>query len=360
MAVEVVSLEVDEPLSSFGIDSLLALELKNNLESRLAFTLPMAALMEGPSIKSLAGETVRLIATPDLEVDVANGDKDEMEEQWEPLVAMRTTGSGPPLFLLPSLGGDIRCYDELVQRISADRPVFAIRPRGLDDAVLPHQSMREMAQDYATAVHNQYPEGPYHLAGWSTAGIYAIAMAHAMIDSGFEVASIALFDTPLPTVFNKVEVDDDAQFLCNIVNVLNRWRRSEVRVDYSHLASLDPQKRFEMAVEEARKQGAVPEAPPDEYIKRIVQVSEANVRALQSYTPAALNGTARVFLFLPHIKGELSTVAGQQVNEDGDLGWGTDVGQELEIHEVPGDHFSTMFGEGAQYLAGHLDELARK
>ena len=110
------------------------------------------------------------------------------------------------------------------------------------------------------------------------------------------------------------------------------------------LAALDPQQRFEMAVEEARKQGAVPEAAPEEYIKRIVQVGEANVRALQSYAPAALNGTARGFLFLPHIKGELSTVAGQEVNEDGDLGWGAEVGQELEIHEVPGDHFSMMFG----------------
>ena len=37
-----------QPLSTFGLDSLLALELKNNLEGRLDFTLPMAKLMEGP------------------------------------------------------------------------------------------------------------------------------------------------------------------------------------------------------------------------------------------------------------------------------------------------------------------------
>ena len=55
------ALETDRPLSTFGLDSLLALELKNNLESRLDFTLPMAKLMEGPSIASLAEETVRLI-----------------------------------------------------------------------------------------------------------------------------------------------------------------------------------------------------------------------------------------------------------------------------------------------------------
>ena len=360
MGMEASALEVDEPLSSFGIDSLLALELKNNLETRLSFTLPMAALLEGPSIKSLASETVRLIADPDLEVDVAGGSEDGAAEQWEPLVAMRTAGSGPPLFLLPSLGGDIRCYDDLVQKVSGDRPVFAIRPRGLDDAVLPHQSMREMAQDYAAAVHKQFPEGPYHLAGWSTAGIYAIAMAHALVEMGAEVASVALFDTPLPTVFSKIKVDDDAQFLCNIINVLNRWRRSDVHIEYDQLAALEPEQRFKMAVEEARKQGAVPEAAPEEYIRRIVQVGEANVRALQTYAPTPLDGKARVYLFVPHTKGELSTVAGQEVNEDGDLGWGIEVGQELEVQEVPGDHFSMMFGEGAQRLASHLDEFTRK
>ena len=65
-------------------------------------------------------------------------------------------------------------------------------------------------------------------------------------------------------------------------------------------------------------------------------------------------------MFVPHTKGELSTVAGQEVNEDGDLGWGIEVGQELEVQEVPGDHFSMMFGEGAQRLASHLDEFTRK
>ena len=61
MGVEPAGLETDQPLSTFGLDSLLALELKNNLEWRLDFTLPMAKLMEGPTIASLAAETARLV-----------------------------------------------------------------------------------------------------------------------------------------------------------------------------------------------------------------------------------------------------------------------------------------------------------
>src|SRR4029079_11711357 len=54
IGVDPSGLETDQPLSTFALDSLLALELKNNIEGRLDFTLPMAKLMEGPSIASLA------------------------------------------------------------------------------------------------------------------------------------------------------------------------------------------------------------------------------------------------------------------------------------------------------------------
>ena len=114
MGVEPESLETDQPLSTFGLDSLLALELKNNLESRLDFTLPMAKLMEGPRIASLAEETVRLVVGERLQR--AGSDSVRMARS---LKRARRTKLGrrwwrcgraaarPPLVLLPALGGDV-------------------------------------------------------------------------------------------------------------------------------------------------------------------------------------------------------------------------------------------------------------
>lgn len=352
MGVEPETLETDQPLSSFGIDSLLALELKNNLEGRLAFTLPMAALMEGPSIASLAAETARLVVG---DAGVASEENEnEGEAVWDPLVELCDTGDAAPLYLLPALGGDIRCYDELTQKLDGARPVVAIRPKGLDVEVEPHSTMDELAHDYAAAIRQHNPDGPYHLAGWSTGGIYAFATAHALIEQGGKVASLALFDTPLPEVFSKVQVDDDAQFLCDIVNFTNEWRGSKMRVEYDQMKKLEPKDRFPAVLEEARRQGAIPEGAPEEYIRRIVHVSEANVRALQGFSPVALDGATPVKLFLPLTKGGLSRVAGQEVPEDGDLGWSIQVGQNTDILEVPGDHFSMMFGSGAAKLAESL------
>lgn len=54
MGIDPEDLENDQPLANYGVDSLMAMELKTNLEQRLKFELPMSQLMEGPSIASLS------------------------------------------------------------------------------------------------------------------------------------------------------------------------------------------------------------------------------------------------------------------------------------------------------------------
>ena len=62
-------------------------------------------------------------------------------------------------------------------------------------------------------------------------------------------------------------------------------------------------------------------------------------------------------MFVPTTKGGLSQVAQHPVAEEGDLGWSAQIGQTLEIHEIPGNHFTMMFGRGAAELANSLEKL---
>jgi thioesterase domain-containing protein len=354
-------LAVDQPLSSFGLDSLLALELKNNLEGRLDFTLPMAKLMEGPSITTLAAETVRLVVgTPTAEdgrepAPGTGGESAVAAGQWTPLVALRSEGSRPPLFLLPALGGDIRCYDELVQQLGSDQPVYAFRPRGIDQDLPPHQSMAEMIADYAAAVRDLQPSGPYYLAGWSTGGIFAFALAEVLQNAGEAVALLAMCDAPLPSIVDNVDPDDDVRFLCVLVNFANSFAGTNARVNYDELLALPSEKRFLTALTEARRQGTIPAEAPEEYIRRLVHVGEANVRAIQSYEPQAIAAAAQ--FFVPQKKGGLAQIAGLDMAEEGDHGWGTFLGGEVELHTVTGDHFTMMVGEGGSEIARRLAAL---
>ncbi len=79
MSVDAAQLEIQQPLSAFGIDSLMALELKNNLEAKLDFTLPMAKLLESPSIASLAHDTAELLT----------GGASAVEESWAAPMTLR-------------------------------------------------------------------------------------------------------------------------------------------------------------------------------------------------------------------------------------------------------------------------------
>jgi acyl carrier protein len=47
-------LPLDQPLNTVGLDSLMALELKNRVEGALAITLPIVALIQGPTVTQLA------------------------------------------------------------------------------------------------------------------------------------------------------------------------------------------------------------------------------------------------------------------------------------------------------------------
>ena len=194
MGIEPASLETNQPLSTFGLDSLLALELKNNLEGQLDFTLPMAKLMEGPSIASLAEETARLVAGSgaDASGSMTNVSAADIAANWVPLVPLKE-GTRPPLILLPGLGGDARYYADLVQQLDDDQPVYVFRPLGLDQDVPPHVTIAEMIAAYLPALRELQPVGPYHLAGWSTGGTFAFALAEALEREGEEVAALRAY-----------------------------------------------------------------------------------------------------------------------------------------------------------------------
>jgi myxalamid-type polyketide synthase MxaB len=361
MGVASESLQVDQPLSTFGLDSLLALELKNNLESRLDFTLPMAKLMEGPTIASLAEATVKLIFGEVGEVGESQDTTSLLAEAgapgeiWKPLVALRPSGSRSPLVLLPSLGGDSRYYLELVDQLGSDQPAYAFRPRGIDENLPPHQVMEDMVGDYAAALRKLQPKGPYYLAGWSTGAIYAFALAQALESVGEEVGLLAMFGAPLPSICDDVDIDDEAHFLCDLINFANCFTGTSSRVDYDELLALPAKERFGAALAEAKQQGTVPESTPEQYVHRLVRVGEANVRAIQNYEPRPI--AAPVHFFHPTIGGGLEQISGRKWDESGDHGWGHEVGQSLELHKVAGDHFKMMVGPGAEQIAAILQPI---
>jgi thioesterase domain-containing protein len=257
--------------------------------------------------------------------------------------------------LLPPLGGDVSCYADLLQELGADQPVYAFRPRGIDQELPPHLTMDETIADYLAALRKLQPNGPYYLAAWSTGGIFAYALAEALERAGEKVELLALFDTPLPSICDEVDVDDDTKFFCKLLNFANLSSGKTIQFSYEEMSRLTPDEQFTTALADARRCGMIPMETPEAFVRRLVHVGEANVRAIQGYKAHPL--FVPIDLFVPTTKGALKELSGRKAVTDQDHGWSREVGETVNLQEVPGDHFNMMTGSGAAHIAERLREL---
>jgi len=61
LQLDPAQIDPGQPVNSMGLDSLMAIELKNGLESGLGVVMPMARFLEGPSIRELAEQSLALV-----------------------------------------------------------------------------------------------------------------------------------------------------------------------------------------------------------------------------------------------------------------------------------------------------------
>jgi len=350
MGIERAQLELDQPLNDIGMDSLLAMELKTNLELRLAFSLPMAAFLERPSVTSLAGHAAKsLVAGMEDAVAATAASPGEQLASWSPLVCLQPAGEGPALFCVHPLGGDVNCYRDFARQVQ-DRPVHALRGRGSEGRFPPHAAMDEMIADYIQAVHAVQPRGPYHLASWSAGGMFSYELARALRMQGEEVGLLMLFDTPLPSIYDNISLDDDIRFLFDLGKFANWFSGSDIDVDslsYDELRTMDDSTRWEFALQIAKTHGAVPPETSTDHIRRVVEAAKAHARMILNYPLAPFDQV--LHLVRPEQPDVLSRMTGQTLGPD--LGWGQLIGDRLRLHTAPGDHFSMILGENARRLA---------
>ena len=112
---------------------------------------------------------------------------------FDPIVALRTSGDRPPLFLVHPIGGNVLCYLNLVKHLPVDQPVYALQAAGAEPGATPLRTMSDLAASYIAAIRKSHPRGPYNIGGWSFGGYVAVEMARQLADE--ELARLILLDT---------------------------------------------------------------------------------------------------------------------------------------------------------------------
>jgi amino acid adenylation domain-containing protein len=178
---------IHEDFFELGGQSLLAVAVQAKVERAFGKRLPLAALIEAPTVHQFSELVGDNHATP----------------CWSSLVPLRASGSKPPLFLMHSHGGNVLEYHPLARHLAKDQPVYALQARGLDGSMVEEPRIEEMASYYLREMRSVQPHGPYYLGGFCFGGLIALEAAQQLCAQGEAVGLLVMINAPTPEYTNR-------------------------------------------------------------------------------------------------------------------------------------------------------------
>ena len=273
------------------------------IRDQFGAALPIASLIEEPTIEGLAQILERQVASP-----------------YHPLVQLKAGGGRRPLFLVHPVGGDVLTYVELSRLLPGELPVYGLRAPGLQDGTRPLDRIEDLAALYTGAMREAQPGGPYLLAGWSFGGRVALEAARRLREQG-EWVDLVIFDTDVePVDLAALPERDDIESIC-------QWMGERLPITRDELRRVAPERRVEHVYDLARIEGVVPPAFSLDDARRQLAVARAHQEAGWRHAPRPYPGPVSLFRAADNR---------QAPGADPALGWGRLVRAGLEVHTVPG------------------------
>jgi thioesterase domain-containing protein len=305
------SIGVRDNFFDLGGNSLLTIRMLSTLEHITGRRLPSSCLFEAPTIEHLANR----LRQPDCPVPRSI------------LVKIQPHGTRPPFFCVHGAGGGVLWYKELAHLLGPNQPFYGIESPGLKDREEPDLPLEALASSYLESVRSVQASGPYALGGYSMGGVVAFEMARQLQAQGESVALLAILDAWSPgshlPFFSKslrligrfIQLDRQPK----VVFLREKWAWIKLILrEYSLLGIWNPQ------------------------VRQLRQLRRTNVQASRAYVPQVYAGKLTLF----RAQKQHATAA-----SDPQLGWGRLVTGGIEIHDIPGDHY-TMFTSPHIHILG--------
>ena len=189
-----------------GGHSLRAAQLLARVEKAFGRKVPLAGLpavshdcrVSGPTPEGASKRCARLNARRSNRCRESGGGSVESPEQQ--VFPMHRAGTRPPLLIVDA-GPFQRPF---VRRLGGEQPIWGLALPEL--SALPKGfTVADIATNLVQALERSAIDGPYHLAGWSQAGIIAYEIAQQLLVRGKKVASLILFDAASPSYLRSFE-----------------------------------------------------------------------------------------------------------------------------------------------------------
>jgi len=325
--------DVRDNFFELGGHSLLVVPLLARVEQVTGKRLDLAAVFRAPTIESLALLLRR-------EEDLSSF----------PLITIQPHGSLTPVFFVHPAGGSVFSYFALARALGTERPFYALEgtstdrgPTAVDGSTdewlglamrgSARGEVEWIAANYVEAVRTVQPEGPYLLGGWSTGGVLAFEMARQLQARGAEVALVTLLDSAAPGNKDCVVNDNPAMLAGFAVNL--GVPMNLVLSAPAELLQSETRTQLNWVLDQARGSQVLPPDVSIEDLSRWFDLYLADIKAVENYRPPA----TPIPLMLLRVKDEEDR---EVANPETIKGWSRLCANKLEVHSVPGDHFTMM------------------
>jgi amino acid adenylation domain-containing protein len=313
-----------------GGHSLLAIGLMAQIKDSLGIELPLASLLEAPTVRGQA-QLVRKYR--------GNGSAEDHGSKERPMARQL------PFFFL---GGD-PSFRPLSQRLSELREFHSL---GLRMSLLPKlkdpSSLECIAEQFVQNIRERCPTGPYMLGGWCAHGLLALETARQLRAQGQEVAQVVMLETA-----NPVRRKQYSGWKQQIARAQLKFHL--LKFEYAYVQQLNwTQTRHYLAGRTSQKLARMKQS-----LRRVLKSTkfypelddsaagnplDVLYAASAKYCPKPYRGNVVLIRSMDRTFGFGRVM---------DLGWSELLGDDLEICETPGNHYTI-------YMEPNVDALAHK
>ena len=338
----VQSIGIDDDFFDLGGHSLLAVTLMARIESATGKRPTLAALLQQATVAHLASVL-----------------RQEPSGLQPIVVEMQPRGTRKPFFCVHPAGGSVLSYLELARLLAPDQPFYALQADGGDNAC---RRVGDLAGRYLAEILAAQPTGPYYLGGHSFGGVVAYEMARQLQAQGHTVALLVLLDSMAASPGMEWPRDGDAILMANFA--LHLGLPVDQELLSRKFAKLTTEEQLAEVMRRAKQAGLVPAEMRHDEARHLLATLESHVEARSRYVPQPYAG--RVTLFRAHeqllaaaalrrrpgLVKAVRQIAGRVA--DPEMGWGGLGMHGVEVHELPGNHFSMLRPPHVSTLAGEL------
>jgi acyl transferase domain-containing protein len=321
---EARSLRSEQTFLDIGFNSLMALELAHVLEIGFQRSFASNLLLERPTIDALTDYLEQIIFIHDQTLE------GNIETQGSPLVAIRSQGTKPSLFVVPGAMGTTFYLQYLARHLDSERPLYGMKPPDFDGDLNPLTSIEELASYYRKAIQQVQPESPYFLSGHSFGGRVAFEIALQLQRQGHQVAMLAIIDMTAPLI----QVSPDL---------------NEVRI-------------ITYLVEQLRISGIVSSVRRTELARSMIQTVKNNLQVLSHYLPKEAISTPIHLFRATNVEAEAyhNYMTSEEIFSSPDWGWDRFSNSSVQVHWIEGDHISIMVEPEVRVLAERLNASLKR